>query len=507
MNNDNKEFPLDDNWLDDILAPSDLGDEIGADESAVSSAGLTHPEDAELEKIIRQTQEDESTGAESCEDTSDDSETAGSSETAVGLPTDTDMIYEAPPAPKQEAEKADPEQPEDKRMRKKEKKRRPGMKKGYGFFAIPHLLATVIWMAVAVAIGVSLGRMVWVCAADVLAFGKKEMTASITITDTDDLETISQKLTDAGVIRYPELFKMYGELTDAMDEISVGTFTLSGSLDYHALVNSMNTYSSSRETIELMIPEGYTCAQIFQLLEEKNVCSVAELEEYSANGYIAERWFLEGITRGEKYCLEGYLFPDTYEFYIDDEPGRVLGKFLDNFDTRFTDIMKDKIEPLNERLAKVLSKRGYSEQYIEEHKITIREVVIIASMIEKESATNSESYDISSVIYNRLTHPSEHPFLNIDATLIYALDGNIDPETGETKLLTNEDKQIDSPYNTYMYKGLIPGPISNPGRNSLNAALDPSETDYYYYALNPETNQHKFSKTYKEHLKFLDSLE
>ena len=140
---------------------------------------------------------------------------------------------------------------------------------------------------------------------------------------------------------------------------------------------------------------------------------------------------------------------------------------------------------------------GLSEEYIAEHQLTVRDVVIIASMIEKETAANPESYLISSVIYNRLTNPKEYPYLNIDATLVYVLGhGN----------LTYEDLKYDSPYNTYLYPGLIPGAISNPGIYSLDAALDPTETAYYFYALNPATGEHHFSQTLKEHQDFLESI-
>ena len=197
-------------------------------------------------------------------------------------------------------------------------------------------------------------------------------------------------------------------------------------------------------------------------------------------------------------------------FYTNDKPGRVLEKFLNAFDARYTDLMKSKLEPLNEQLAKTLRNRGYSQSYIDAHKITIREIVIIASMIEKETAGVDESYSISSVIYNRLTNPGNYPYLNIDAALIYALDGNIDPETGKSKPLTSADLLLDTPYNTYKYAGLIPGPISNPGRNSLDAALDPLDTGYYYYVYNPVTRKHLFAKTKAEHdanVKYVDSLD
>ena len=216
------------------------------------------------------------------------------------------------------------------------------------------------------------------------------------------------------------------------------------------------------------------------------------------NGDLGEYWFLEGVKRDNKYCLEGFLFPDTYDFYEHDEPERVLKKMLNTFDTRFTDSMRQELVNLNNMMEDKLRGNGYGKNYIEEHKFTVREVVIVASMIEKETANNAESFIVSSVIYNRLTNPGEYPFLNIDATLVYALGGRNE--------LTAQDKTIDSPYNTYKEKGLIPGPIASPSQNSLVAALQPEDTKYYYYAYNPATEEHKFSKTYKEHQDFLESL-
>ena len=132
--------------------------------------------------------------------------------------------------------------------------------------------------------------------------------------------------------------------------------------------------------------------------------------------------------------------------------------------------------------------------------MTVFEVITVASLIEEETANTLESYTISSVIYNRLTNAANYPFLNIDATILYALG------THKTEL-TLEDLQVDSPYNTYTHTGLTPGPISNPGLYSINAALDPDDTDYYFYAMDPETGTHHFSRSSDEHEAFLAGLE
>ena len=386
------------------------------------------------------------------------------------------------------------------------KKGRPKRKGKYGLLGIPHILSTAVWIGLIVLIGVTAGRMIWLCATDVLAFGREPITATVVVEKDDNIESIAAKLQEAGLIRFTGLFELYADLSHAEDEIRPGTYIFNNPekdeekvvYDYMALVSVMSPSSKHAVVEDLRIPEGYTCSQIFKLLEEKNVCTTEELEEAAMNGDLGEYWFLEGVKRDNKYCLEGFLFPDTYDFYEHDEPERVLKKMLNTFDTRFTDSMRQELVNLNNMMEDKLRGNGFGKNYIEEHKFTVREVVIVASMIEKETANNAESFIVSSVIYNRLTNPGEYPFLNIDATLVYALGGRNE--------LTAQDKTIDSPYNTYKEKGLIPGPIASPSQNSLVAALQPEDTKYYYYAYNPATEEHKFSKTYKEHQDFLESL-
>ena len=395
----------------------------------------------------------------------------------------------------------EPEEPEEEDDEEEEedlppKKRRPRNPKAYGFFGLPHIVTTLIWLGIVVFIGVGLGKFIWNCASDVLALGRPDSVVTITISEDDTLETVAQKLKTTGLIRYPSLFKLYGEISDAMDSIRTGTYELNTLYDYHALVDAMSS-NQRRVVVNVTVPEGYTTAQIFRLLEAYGVTTVAKMEDAVIHSELGEYWFLEGVERDSVNCLEGFLFPDTYTFYLDHDPVNVLQKFLNNFNKRFNEKMKIKLDTLNLNLSERMRANGLSEEYIAEHQLTVRDVVIIASMIEKETAANPESYLISSVIYNRLTNPKEYPYLNIDATLVYVLGhGN----------LTYEDLKYDSPYNTYLYPGLIPGAISNPGIYSLDAALDPTETAYYFYALNPATGEHHFSQTLKEHQDFLESI-
>ena len=390
----------------------------------------------------------------------------------------------------QTPEELPPEEPKNRPPRKG----RPKRKKGYGLFGIPHLIATAVWLAIIVSVGVSLGRMLWLCAADVLAFGREDKQVTITIAAEDDITDIAGKLHSAGLIRYPGLFKLYASIAVDDGEIATGTFTLNTIYDYHAIVNGMSAYSSFRNVIEdVLIPEGYNCRQIFELLEQKGICTVAELEEYAANGEFSNYWFLEGVPRGDKYCLEGFLFPDTYDFYEGSTPREALGKMLTGFNSRFTEEMRAKITTLNATLSAMMRARGCSDSYIAENQFSVYEVMIVASLIEEETSSAAESPKIASVIYNRLTEDQAFErLLGIDAALLYGL--------GEHKEeLTAADLALDTPYNTRIHSGLVPTPITNPGLDSISAALNPAETDYYYYLLNPSTGVHTFSKTAAEH--------
>ena len=366
------------------------------------------------------------------------------------------------------------------------RKGRPRRRKGEFLFGIPQIAVTCVWLAIILVTGLTLGRMLWVCAADVLAFGREDKMVTVTVYESDTMEDIIEKLHKADLIRYPGLFKLYADLAVDEGEIKPGIWDLNTMYDYHALVNMMSPSSSRTVVEDVLIPEGFTCRQIFALLEENRVCTAKDLAEYAANGELKDYWFLENVERGFEYCLEGFLFPDTYDFYKNSNPRDVLEKLLDNFEFRFNEEMRAQIDTLNANVT------GGT--------FDIHKVVIVASMIEKETAKNEESPRIASVIYNRLFKwGNTPPYLNIDASIVYALDGKTD--------LTAEDLQIESPYNTYTNTGLTPGAISNPGLASLKAALNPETTNYYYYVLNPAEGVHKFSTTLDEHNAFIATLE
>ena len=348
--------------------------------------------------------------------------------------------------------------------RQRKHPRKPPKRKGTG---AGYYVTILVISAILAGVG-------WLMCNDLLALNKKDHSAEIVVTDGEKLGSVSKSLKKEGLINCRGLFLLYSSLSDT--EVVAGTYELNTSMDYHALLTAMSARSGARKTVNVTIPEGYSMQQIFELLEEKNVNTVEALAEAAANeDYDYD--FLANKEKGDASRLEGYLFPDTYQFYSGGDAKTVINKMLRNFDNKMTD-----------ELRQTISDSGY----------TMDEIITIASLIEKET-DGSDGTKISSVIRNRLKNSGETAgYLQIDAALLYAL--------GEHKeVLTDADKEIDSPYNLYKNKGLPPTPICNPGMSSIRSALYPDNTSYYFYALG-EDGVHHFFKTYREHLNFLESL-
>lgn len=339
-------------------------------------------------------------------------------------------------------------------------------------------LGALLYVVFVIGVSAILAGVGWVAANDVLALNKAPHSAVITVTENEDFGSVVKQLKENGIIEFTSVFHLYAAFSDAKTKLAPGTYELSTDMDYRAIVSNMGTRSTSRIISAVTIPEGYTVAQIFQLLDEKGISTVEKLENMAAT-HDYNFSFLKAIPLGKANRLEGYLFPDTYEFYLGEDPKTVINKMLVNFDRRFTEAMRQE----------VAANEG-----------SIHDIIIIASLIEKET-DGADQTKIAAVIYNRLNHPDKgtNGFLQIDATVQYAL-----PQRKEK--LSASDLEINSPYNTYMYTGLPAGPIANPGMAAINAALHPAETNSYYYALGDD-GVHHFFKTLKEQQNFTATQE
>lgn len=355
-------------------------------------------------------------------------------------------------------------------------------------------LGGLIYFAFVVSISIILACVGWMAASDVLALNKEPVTATVTLdkaefkdvtisyTDADgnakersghqvSVGYVAKQLKDAGIIKYKGLFELYCSVSHAKTKIDPGTYELSTNYDYRAIVKKMQIGSGAMVTTKVTIPEGYTMEQIFHKLEDENVCSYDDLMDAAAN-YSYNYSFIDQSMQGDAKRLEGFLFPDTYEFYQGMQASSAINKFLENFHDRITAEMLEKAD-----------ERG----------MTMQEVVTVASMIEKEAANDDERAMIAAVIYNRIAAGMP---LQIDSTIMYVL-----PEHKD--VLTVEDTKIDSPYNTYQNKGLPPTPIANPGLASIKATLSPASTQALYYALDAESGTHKFFTSYGEFQAFV----
>lgn len=357
-------------------------------------------------------------------------------------------------------------------------------------------LGGVIYFAFVLSVSIILACVGWLAASDVLALNKDPVEATVTLEKdafteeqvlvdnedgtasqktvrTVDLDYVAKSLKSAGIIRYKSLFKFYCQFSHAATHIDPGTYELNTNYDYRALVKKMQVGSGAMVTTKVTIPEGYTMEQIFRKLEEENVCSYPDLMEAAAN-YKYNYSFLDEEAIGDASRLEGFLFPDTYEFYQGMQASSAINKFLVNFHNRLTQETID-----------LAQKRG----------LTLQQAVTVASMIEKEAANDEEREIIASVIYNRMHRDMP---LQIDSTIMYVLE-----EHGD--VLTEEETKIDSPYNTYQNTGLPPTPIANPGAKSITAAVKPADTNYLFYALDAEAGVHKFFTDYNAFVNFVAS--
>jgi len=288
--------------------------------------------------------------------------------------------------------------------------------------------------------------------------------------------SITARLEQEGLIRSALFLRLYSRLSGTAGDFKSGYFRIlpgDSSLDIHRLL-----VSGYQEQGQSTIPEGWTLKKIARHLESKGIAPAEEVLEAASSPALLQQFHipLSVMRRGEapSGSLEGYLYPDTY-FFPKGYPGYgVIEAMAGNF---------------FEKLREIAPEAGQWEPQ------RLHERVIMASIVEREYRLAEEAPLIASVFYNRLRR---NIGLESCATLGYIITDIQDRP--HPSYLTQEDKQIDSPYNTYKWAGLPPGPISNPGRVALEAALRPPASPYFYFLLqNPATGKHYFSENLNEH--------
>ncbi|ABK60700.1 MULTISPECIES: endolytic transglycosylase MltG [Clostridium] len=285
---------------------------------------------------------------------------------------------------------------------------------------------------------------------------------SVVVAKGDSLSNVINKLHKEGYIKRPDVIKLYINIRRIDTTIKQGKYNINTNISIDRFIKILNQ-GFDDEIVKVTIPEGYNIEDIGKLLEDKGIIKkeqfIKSCKNYKLPQYVKQN-------KNTKYSLEGYLFPDTYRLKKGVSGNEIIKDMLEQFKLVIDDIEKknNKINNLHEILTK-------------------------ASIIEKEARSEEDRFKISSVIDNRIQKQMK---LQVDATVLYSL--------GEhKKRLYYKDLNINSPYNTYKVKGLPPGPICNPGKLSIIAALKPQKTDYLYYVL--ENNKgHYFTKDYKDFL-------
>ncbi|MBR5280029.1 MAG: endolytic transglycosylase MltG [Clostridia bacterium] len=293
----------------------------------------------------------------------------------------------------------------------------------------------------------------------------------------ESTRSISDRLYDMGLIANKTMYRFLSKFNGYDGMYNAGTYTLSKGLSYDEIMYILA--ETPPETIKVTFPEGFTTDQIAARLEANNLCSATDFLHALGTVDISEYPFLQNIDFSTRdHRLDGYLFPDTYEFDVLSKPEEIIYKMLDRFNAIFKPTFYERLEELG---------------------LTLDQVVNLAAMVEREAKLDAERATISGVFYNRYTNwqPGNRKFESC-ATVRYLY-----KKLYNEDLITilNEHTKIDHPYNTYMYEGFTPGPICSPGLASLEAALYPSKHQYLYFVAKTDgSGGHIFSKTYAEHL-------
>lgn len=287
----------------------------------------------------------------------------------------------------------------------------------------------------------------------------------VTIKPGASTASIAQTLAQENIIDNPNAFRIFSKIKGLDGKLKAGEYLLSPSMDLEEITKKL--LKGQVVSYSFTIPEGYTLRQIAQVLIDKGYVDEEKFWEVVKNEPFPEFEFLEGLPNDEKR-LEGYLFPDTYRITSGMTEQQIVAMMLKRFQEVYNQLPEN------------------------QSGLNFRDTIILASIVELESKVDRDRPLIASVFLNRL---GINMLLQADATLQYAF-----PERKSRVLYS--DLELDSPYNSYKYTGLPPGPIGSPGRAALEAVHQPADTDYLYFVARKDgSGEHVFGRTLAEHNK------
>lgn len=374
-------------------------------------------------------------------------------------------VSEEPEEEESVEEKPEPPKPKNKGGKKKKKKRKKKGKVNNSLFGGVILVVVILTVSLVLAVGgISIGM-------EYYGIGKTDEDIRFNIPAGSTNSEIADILVNEGVIKNKKLFMLALKI-EKPAAIYPGDITLQPSSGYSEIIENLSQMRESYKTVSITFTEGESLLEIANKLEKNEVCSAEDfLFEFNKNqGYDFEN---DIDDNGDMfYRMEGYFYPDTYEFYVEDSASNVTKKLREQFEKKY-ETVKSKIKNSG---------------------MSLNEVMTLASIVQLEAASESEMPKVASVFLNRLDDPDTYPMLQSDTTTNYINDV-IKVEADNTASIEHYTEC----YDTYKCKGLPAGPICNPGMAAINAVLDPKKTDYYYFCNNLKTGETFYAKTLDEH--------
>lgn len=363
-------------------------------------------------------------------------------------------------------ESDDPEEEPEERPRKPRKRKR--RKKANG-----RLIFGLIMTAIIVAAAVFCAAFVLKFARDFVGVGKSSVEIVVEIPMNSGTSDIADILANEGIIDSTYFFRFYSRVKGSDGTFVAGSHVLSPDMSYENIVHELQQGAvDTRESVDITFPEGIDLLDAAQKLEDSGVCSASDfIREFNNSSFGFDFEKLVKISAMKFYKMEGYLFPDTYTFYVEEDPKIVVKKIYRNFETKITPDIYGRMDDLG---------------------MELEELLTMASMVQAEASSVYDMKRVASVFRNRLADPDNYPLLQSDPTRKY-VEEVIKPN------IEFPSKEMFKAYNTYEGAGLPPGPICNPGLDAINAVLYPADTDYYYFCANVDTGEVYYARTNEEH--------
>lgn len=349
-----------------------------------------------------------------------------------------------------------------------------------------------MWIVSVVIVGAMLSMFIIVGMNDLLAVNRTSSDkVTITIPKNPTLDEVTKLLEDNNLIDEPLYFKMFATVTKSADDFSQGTYELRKNMDYQAILTNLQSSSSRTDTVFVTIIEGQSVLEIAQTLIDGNALDDKDkfLELCSSDNFDKDFDFLKAIDNSDDryYKLEGYLYPDKYEFYVNEDPEKIIYKFLNNFESKINEKQEFSGYDGTYTVQKMIEESGTS--------YSLDEIMRIASIIQAEAADKEDMYYISSILHNRLSADSSMGVSNLglDSTKYY-------PYRSESDLPESQKSNYVSKYDTYDNSGLPAGPICNPGMEAIKAAICPNDTGYYFFCHDSDGTAYYASTLYEHNL-------